>query len=222
MLGNTELQHVFKEKDLGVMIDSDMKFDQHISAKVKKANSIAGLIRRSFSFLDGLLFKQLFTTLVRPHLEYCQSVWSPHLKKDINLIESVQKRATKMIDSFKHLTYEERLRKLNMPTLVFRRLRGDMIEIFKHYQSYDRKSLSNCFRPRCAPGRRHNFQLERNFAKDGLRGVQHNSFYFRTIKTWNELPKAVVDSETLNTFKNRLDEHWKNHPLRFNYDHPQA
>ena len=77
-LGNTELEHVFEEKDLGVMIDSDMKFDQHISAKVKKANSIAGLIRRSFSFLDGLLFKQLFTTLVRPHLEYCQSVWSPH------------------------------------------------------------------------------------------------------------------------------------------------
>ena len=72
-LSKLELEHVFEEKDLGVIVDSDMKFDQHMHSMVQKANSIIGLIRRSFSFLDELLFKQLYTTFVRPHLEYCQA-----------------------------------------------------------------------------------------------------------------------------------------------------
>ena len=220
-LGETQLEHVFEEKDLGVIFDSEMKFEQHINAKIKKANSMAGLIRRTFSFLDGNLFKRLFTTLVRPHLEYCQNVWSPHLKKRINLIEAVQKRATKLVDGLHNLTYEERLQELNLPTLVFRRLRGDMIELFKHHHSYDEECLSKWFRRRCKPARCHNFPLERNFTSDGVRGVLHNSFYFRAIKTWNELPKDVVDAETLNEFKNRLDEHWNDHPLRYNYEYTQ-
>jgi len=177
-LGETELEHVFEEKDLGVIFDAEMKFEQHINTKIKKANSMAGLIRRSFSFLDGKLFKKLFTTLVRPHLEYCQNVWSPHLKKYINLIEAVQKRATKLVDDLHNLTYEERLRKLHLPTLAFRRLRGDMIELFKHHHSYDEECLSKWFRRRCKPARCHNFPLERNFTNDGVRGVLHNSFYF--------------------------------------------
>ena len=71
----SELEHVFEE--------------EHISSKVKKANSIMGLIRRSFSFLDCHLFKQLYITFVRPHLEYAQTVWAPHLMKYINIIENV-------------------------------------------------------------------------------------------------------------------------------------
>lgn len=220
-LGEFELEHVFQEKDLGVIVDTDMRFEQHINAKIAKANSIAGLIRRSFSFLDGQLFKQLFTSMVRPHLEYCQSVWAPHLKKHTKLIESVQRRATKLVDNLKDFTYEERLRILDLPTLAFRRFRGDMIEIFKHFHTYDRKSLSNYFRPISEPGRRHKFQLERNFTKDGVSGTLHNSFYFRAIKTWNELPRAVVESDDLDSFKIRLDEHWLNHQLRFNYEYKQ-
>jgi len=176
---------------------------------------MSGLIWRSFSFLDGRLFKQLYTTFVRPHLEYCQATWSPHLMKNINEIEAVQRRATKLIDCFKNLSYEERLHRLDLPTLAFRRLRGDMIELFKHHHTYDKQSLSRCFRPRTKSCRRHAYQVERNFAKDGLRGVQRNSFYFRSIKTWNELPNYVVSADDLNMFKNRLDEHWKDHPLRF-------
>ena len=95
-----ELEHVFEEKDLGVKIDAELCFEEHISEKVKKANTIMGLIRRSFSYLSCNVFKKLYLSFVRPHLEYAQAVWSPHLKKHTNLIEKVQIRATKYVDGF--------------------------------------------------------------------------------------------------------------------------
>ena len=75
------MDHVFEEKDLGVIVDSEISFEAHILKKVQLANNIVGLIRRSFSHLDGEMFVKLFTAFVRPHLEYAQAVWSPHLKK---------------------------------------------------------------------------------------------------------------------------------------------
>ena len=81
------------------------------------------------------MFKKLYTTFVRPHLEYAQAVWSPHLKKNINILENVQIRATKIVDGLAYLDYPERLKKLDLPTLVYRRARGDMIEVFKHLLS---------------------------------------------------------------------------------------
>jgi len=131
-MDGTELEHVFEKKDLGVWVDHQLTFDEHIPLKVKKANSMAGLIRRNFTYLDARSFKTLYVTLVRPHLEYCQPVWSPFLRKHINEIEKVQMRTTKNIDGFGELTYEERLRRLDLPTLVHRRKRGDMIEVYKH------------------------------------------------------------------------------------------
>ena len=216
-----ELEHVFEEKDLGVLIDTDLKFNEHINSKVKKANMMVGLIRRSFSFLDGALFKILFTTHVRPHLEYCQSVWSPHLKKDITIIENVQRRGTKLINGFKNLTYSERLTRLELPTLRFRRLRGDMIECFKHFNHYDKTSIPNTFKKKFRPGRKHQFELQRKFPKDGTRGVQSNSFYYRVETMWNNLPSEVVNAENINIFKNRLDDHWKDHPLRYDITNNQ-
>ena len=69
-LHRQELEYVFEQKDLGVILDVELKFDEHITVKVKKANAITGLIRRTFSYLDGPLFNKLITTFVRPHLEY--------------------------------------------------------------------------------------------------------------------------------------------------------
>ena len=82
---------------------SDLKFDEHISEKVKKANAIVGLIRRTFFFLDCRMFKKLYTTFVRPHLEYAQAVWSFHLKKNINILENVLIRETKIVDGLANL-----------------------------------------------------------------------------------------------------------------------
>ena len=213
-----EIDHTFEEKDLGVVMDAELSFEEHIVQKVKKANSLVGIIRRSFSFLDPDTFVKIFTAFVRPHLEYGQTIWSPHLRKYINMIENVQIRATKLVDGFSKLSYQERLERLNLPTLAYRRLRGDMIETFKHFHKYDRSILPPSFTPRCRPSRAHNYQIHPIKPRDGERGIHKNSFYCRSVDTWNELPAEVVSAPTMDTFKNRLDRHWKDLPLMFDHN----
>ena len=133
------------------------------------------------------------------------------------MIEKVQIRATKLINGFQNLTYAERLEKLNLPTLAFRRLRGDMIETYKHFHNYDPSILPPSFRPRDRPSRLHEFQIQPIIPKDGERGVQKNSFYCRVADTWNNLPRDVVAAPTMDAFKNRLDNHWKNLPLKLDH-----
>ena len=140
------LETVQSEKDVGVTIDSKLKFDKHIQTQVNKANQLVGIIRRTFKYLDYKSFCLLFKALARPHLEYASSVWNPHKKKDIETIENVQRRATKMLPNLKDLSYEERLKILKIPTLKFRRLRGDMIETYKITTGvYDSKVTEGLF-----------------------------------------------------------------------------
>ena len=103
-------ENVTEEKDLGVIIDNQLKFHTHTSAAVKKANSILGLIKRSFVALDEDTLLLLFTSMVRPHLEYA-NIWGPHFIGDIRAIERVQKGATKLIPVLRNLPYRERLKK---------------------------------------------------------------------------------------------------------------
>ena len=213
-----ELDHVFEEKDLGVIIDMDLTFEEHMATKIGKANGIMGLIRRTFSYLDGDTFKKLYTSFVRPHLEYANSVWSPHLRKHIKMLESVQIRATKLVDGMKSMSYTERLQALNLPTLLHRRQRGDMIQVWKHFNTYDQQTLPSNFRPNPRVNRRHPYQLTWNRPKDGTNGLQQNSFYFRVANSWNLLPKNVVEADNINTFKARLDATWMNHPTKYTID----
>ena len=214
-LHGDEIEHVFEQKDLGVVFDMELKFEEHMGAKVKKANAIMGLIRRTFSFLDGDTFKKLYTSFVRHHIEYAIPVWCPHLRKHIKQLENVQIRATKLVDGMKEMEYTERLRKLDLPTLLHRRERGDMIQVWKHFNAYDKCTLSTNFRPIPRSNRKHPYQLTWNRPKDGSYGVQKNSFYFRVANTWNTLPEKVVVAENVNTFKSRLDAAWTKHPTRF-------
>ena len=96
-------------KDLGVQFDSKLTFDGHIHEKINKAYSMLGIIKRSFIYVDKSTFILLYRAMVRPHIEYAHSVWNPFLKGNIENIEKVQKRATKLVISLKHLTYKERL-----------------------------------------------------------------------------------------------------------------
>ncbi|XP_066913249.1 uncharacterized protein [Clytia hemisphaerica] len=98
-LDGRQLEHVFEEKDLGILIDSELTFEEHIAKQVKKANAILGIINRGFVNMSTSTFRTLYCTFVRPHLEYAQSVWSPFLRKHVNLIEGVQRRATKLVHS---------------------------------------------------------------------------------------------------------------------------
>ena len=204
------LDHVFSEKDLGVIFDSDLSFEEHIFNQVKKANSMVGLIKRSFFHLTPDLFRQLYITFVRPHLEYAQVIWSPKLQKHSKLLEGVQRRATRIVEACKHQPYSNRLQRIGIPTLEYRRSVGDMVEVYKHLHFYDSTTVPSKFVPRTRPSRNHEFELKRAFAKDGLRGVQTNSFYYRSIKHWNELPRDVVSSPSIAVFKKRIDIAWQN------------
>jgi hypothetical protein len=205
-----------KEKDLGLIIDNRLKFDSHINAIINKGNKTMGIIRRTFQSLDANIFKPLFTTLVRPILEYGQILWNPHLKGDIRALEGVQRRATKQINGFKNLSYSERLKRLDLPTLRFRRLRGDVIETYKIIHGlYDASVSPQLARPpRPSRGHKHKLFLERTQNLE----LRRHFFKNRIVKIWNDLPEDVVDAPSLNAFKNRLDKEWKSHPMKFDMD----
>ena len=98
-------------------------------------------MRRTFKYLDTKSFLVIYKTLVRTHLDYASSVWAPYKMKYIEKIESVQKRVTKQFPGMKNLSYPERLKKLGLPTLAYRRIRGDMIEVYKIIKGcYDREA----------------------------------------------------------------------------------
>ena len=126
-----ELESVSSEKDLGIHLDSALKFRKQASSAAAKGNQMLALVRRSFFCIDAVTLPLLYKTLVRPHLEYGNIIWGPFNRADQILIERVQRRATKLVPELKHLPYQERLRRLNLPSLYHRRRRGDMIAIFQ-------------------------------------------------------------------------------------------
>ena len=218
-LKDQKLQKVMEEKDIGVIIDDQLEFESHISEKINKANKMFGLLRRSFNCLDIKNFTCLYKTMVRTHLDYASSVWSPYKIKHIEMIENVQRRCTRQLPYLKDLSYPERLKKLNLPTLAYRRLRGDMIETYKIIQGiYDKESAS--FLKMWTDiaqrdiGRGHDMRL---YLQRSIKPVRKNSFGVRIVNIWNNLPENVVNSPNVNIFKNRLDKHWENQEIVFNY-----
>ena len=99
----------------------------HMHEKINKAYMMLGLINRNFKHMTIPTFAALYESMVRSHLDYCCTVWSPYRKGDIEALEKVQKRATKTIPALKNLPYKDHLKACNMSTLRYRRVRGDMI-----------------------------------------------------------------------------------------------
>ncbi|PIK37755.1 reverse transcriptase [Apostichopus japonicus] len=134
------LETVNEEKDLGVIVSSSLKLNTQVVACVKRANRILGMIYRTFETKELVLMLQLYKSLVRPHLEFAIQAWNPYLKGDIDYLEKVQRRFTRMIPVLQHLPYNERLSALNLTTLSTRRLRGDLIEAFKIMKGFVKAS----------------------------------------------------------------------------------
>jgi hypothetical protein len=211
-----------EEKDLGVLIDQKLSFSSHAQTQANKANRILGTIRHTFKALDKEAFLLLYKSLVRPHLEYASPIWHPHLKRDKDTIERIQRRATSLVNNISHLSYPERLAALQLPTLEFRRQRSDIIQTFKilngldHVQ-YERKcKICNnqmlCLAPQ-GRTRGHNLKLHVQH-HPGARASYYSS---RVTKNWNKLRQTTVEANTLETFKQRLAVDWKNHPDQYNY-----
>ena len=207
-----ELAESEAEKDLGVLIDKGLTFKNHINQTSAKANRILGIIRRSFDFLTPAVFIQLYKSLVRPILEYGHTAWQPRHKTLCGELEDVQRRATKLIVSLKEKPYPERLTTLNLPSLEHRRLRGDMIDMYKYTHGIYLTSRPhfNYYQGRDTRG--HSLKLEKSRSRLDTRS---NFFVQRGTTIWNGLPNSVVTAPSINAFKNRLDAHWKKLPSKF-------
>ena len=109
------------ERDLGVLIDNKLTFHKQCSSAVAKANKLLGIIRRSFEYINVDMMLCLYKSLIRPVIEYGNIIWGPHYVIDQQAIEKIQRRATKLIPELKHDPYQERLFKLSLPSLAYRR-----------------------------------------------------------------------------------------------------
>ena len=148
----------------------------------------------------------LYKVMIRPVLEYGNIAWGPHYKADQKKIEQVQRRATRLVPSLRHLPYQERLEKLGMPSLSHsRRRRGDMIAVFKIMTG--RASGIQFFTNEKMQGRTrgHQFKLKKFHAK---KDVRRHYFSHRIINDWNNLPSSVVNVESVSAFKKALDQQW--------------
>ena len=199
------LKEVEVEKDLGVIVDKNLKFHKHASFAVKKANTILGLIKIYFTVFDHKTLPKLFKAMVRPHLEYGNVVWGPHFKLDQQAIERVQKRATKLIWNIKDLPYSERLKDLNLPSLSYRRRRDDMLQTYKIISGKVNIDKNIFFQFGTTAARGHRYKIYKQRATK-LPKIQ--SFSNRIVSEWNNLSAEVVDSKTTNEFKTRLDDLW--------------
>jgi len=191
------LQETTEEIDLRVWVDRTVKPTIHVAHAAMKANQLLGLIRRTFTYLD--------CDIVRQHLEYANIVWHPYFKKDIELLERVQHGATKMMPGLRHLTYEERLRKMYLPTLVYWRARGDAIDTYKYLNGnymVDYTQLLKCHQTRGLETRGNGWKLQKKSSQSNLRS---NFYSIRIVNLWNSLLEEVVGALSVNCFKGRFE-----------------
>ena len=146
-------------------------------------------------------------------MEYATVVWSPHLKKDIFLLENTQRRATKIVKAIANKPYEQRLKILGLPTLLYRRKRCDLIQVYKILNHIDKLDTSSFFElHEGSRTRGHNFKLKKRSSRLNMRA---NTFSQRVVNNWNNLPRQCVNSSSVNSFKSSLNNHFKKHPQKF-------
>jgi len=185
-----------EEKDLGVLVDGKMDMS-------KKASHILGCIKRSVASRSREVILPLYSALVRPHLESCVQLWSSQHKKDMELLEWVQRRAIKMVRCIEHLSSEEKLRELGLFSLEKRRLWGNLIVVFQYLKGAYKKDGEYLFSKACCDGTRGNgFKLREGRFRMNIR---KKFFILRVVKHWNGLLREAVGAPSLETFKARLD-----------------
>ena len=207
-LNGHELSETNSEKDLGVWCTNDLKPSTQCIEAARKANSALIQISKSFHFRDRHIFRKLYLSYVRVHLEYAVSAWSPYREADIQRLEKVQEKFVKMVSGLKGNSYEQKLKELRLPTLKTRRIRTDLIQVFKIIKGIDKieSSAFFAFMPQNHPSTRNAHPLNlvgRHCKKDTTK----HFFTNRVISIWNNLPSDLKNISKLKLFKLKLDNH---------------
>ena len=192
-----------QETDLGVLMTSEFKFGAQCVAAEKKAQKILGYIKRVFTHRNRFVVMTLYKTLVRPHLEYAVQFWSPTYRCDVDRLERVQARATKLIPEIRNFGYERRLLVLDLLTLEQRRLRGQLIETFKIVRGLSSLDPSSVFTLSDNPTRNHGYKLlVPRFRTNKFRDLMT----VKVCSLWNSLPSELVNAPSVEAFKRQLDK----------------
>ena len=209
--GGGDLVVTEEEKDVGVMVTSNLKPSIQCARAAKKANLVLGQLARGITYRDKVTFMRLYQVFVLPHLSYAASAWSPYNKADKEILEKVQQRAVMMVTNIRG-SYEQRLAILGMRTLEDRRVRGDLIESYKILSGKSfvnsetwftlAKVKENAVSTRVTTG--HLNLIQPPIPQTELR---RNFFSHRVVPIWNQLPNHVKMVQTTNGFKSAFDSY---------------
>ena len=202
-LGKEWLESSPAERDLGVPVDSRLNMSQQCVLVARRANCIVGCIKHSITSWSKEVILLLYSVLLQPHPEYCVQFWSPQFKKDVKVLECIQRMATKLVKGLEGMSYEKQLRTLGLSSLESRRLRGDLIALYSFLRSGNGEGGADLFSRgssvrTCGNGsklRQGRFRLD----------IRKCLFTERVVKHWNRLPIKVVNAPCLSVFKRHLD-----------------
>ena len=209
------LATVEEENDLGIYVSNCCTPSKHVTATAQKANQVLGQLLRVITYRDKYTFIKLFKMYVRSLLEYCGPAWSPWLQRDKDLLEKVQQRA---VNACSGLTggYHDKLLQLKLPSLVDRRMRGDMIQTYKFVNKVDDVDATKFFH---FSSMQHGHATRQAASISGNEAVPslglsrsqcklelRNNFYSqRVVEPWNALPAEVQRASSVDDFKMKYD-----------------
>jgi hypothetical protein len=202
-VNNDVIRNVDCVKDLGVLVDSSVSFSQHVDSVASTARRLTGLVFRTIRSRCRDVLLPVYTTLVRPGMEYATAVWNPHLIRNVEVLEKVQRRFTKRISGMRYKSYTDRLLCLKLPSLSLRRIYFDLVYLYKILNGHLVSSCSIMRKRNVKVTRGHQFALQKQPARLDCRKYFFSS---RVVDHWNALPNTVVNAMTVATFKIRLQK----------------
>ena len=200
-------------RDLGVIIDVNLKFHSHIRSIVNHAAGLASNLLKSTICRSAKFMVTLFIAHIRPLIDYCSPLWNLEYLTDTRMLESVQRRWTKKVVGLSDLNYHSRLRVLGLFSIQGRLLRADLIKIWKAFHPSVDVGLSAVFElSRSNITRGHEYKLMMPISRTEVKRRFLNA---RRVTLWNSLSSRVVEASTLEQFKARLEE--ENSDMLYHY-----
>jgi len=215
-MGDQVLETTELERDIGVLVNNNLKPSEQCAKAARTANAVLGQIARAFHYRDRWTFVRLYKLYVRPHLEFAVAAWSPWTAADIECLEKVQIRAINMVSGLGGMGYTDRLKELKLTTLTERRAELDMVEVYKMMTGISKVDYQTWFtKPTTQEGQRvtrlaagplnvimpaSRLELRRNF------------FSVRACEKWNSLPQEVKSAKSVKCFKNAYRHYQNNRP----------